>query len=84
MTNAEKLVADIEDASKEIEQRMEENPELDLMSVAISLWIRASDEKDRVVVLRAALESALKTAKFENHPFRGWHGQAEEALVKCK
>jgi hypothetical protein len=43
----EQEIKDIEDATTEIEQKMRENPELDLMSVAISLWIRASNEKRR-------------------------------------
>lgn len=32
--------------------------------------------------LRQALESARQTSKFENHPFRPWHKEADIALAR--
>lgn len=34
--------------------------------------------------LLEALKSALKTAEFERHPYRPWHGEARAAIVKAK
>lgn len=34
--------------------------------------------------LLEALEAALKTAEFENHPFRPWHDQARAAIAAAK
>lgn len=33
--------------------------------------------------LLAALKSALQTAQFEGHPFRGWHKEASDAIAKA-
>jgi hypothetical protein len=33
--------------------------------------------------LYEALESAMKTAEFEKHPFRPWHDRARAALAKA-
>lgn len=53
MSAIEKLCADIQDATKEIEQRQADNPKLELIDVAISLWIRASVEKVRAEAAEA-------------------------------
>lgn len=34
--------------------------------------------------LLEALEAALKTAEFENHPFRSWHEKARAAIAAAK
>lgn len=34
--------------------------------------------------LLQALESALKTAEFEKHPFRPWHEDARAAIAKAR
>jgi hypothetical protein len=47
LPRTEQMCDDITNAIKEIEQRMADNPKLSLEDVAISLWIRASDEKDK-------------------------------------
>lgn len=34
--------------------------------------------------LLEALESALKTAEFEKHPFRSWHDKARAAIAAAR
>lgn len=47
---------------------------------------RISEERIRnaAPALLEALEDALKTAEFENHPFRSWHEKARAAIAAAK
>ncbi len=45
---------------------------------------KLGQQSDIAKELAEALESALKTAEFEKHPFRPWHYDAKTALAKYK
>lgn len=49
----------------------------------VVMYVKSSIDKAAPDLLEA-LEDALKTAKFERHPFRPWHKQAEDAIAKAR
>lgn len=50
----------------------------------MQLIVKASDAITARDELLEALQSALKTADFESHPFRAWHDQARAAINKAE